>query len=162
MQTVPPPRIHLEGPNRLKIYPKLPRKVICVVLCASLAIHVIGALCTTKMHLGIVDMIMANIYNYPSHCCSTMPQVRTSILHTFYTCMHVCSRTVARTRSDRVLHMLRTTRRVIRQNDRVEPLVELLCSMAAPGSLQGERSLEMCGPAQPSAGHLRPRTPFTL
>ena len=48
-------RIHLEGPNRLKIYPKLPRKVICVVLCASLAIHVIGALCTTKIHLGIVD-----------------------------------------------------------------------------------------------------------
>ena len=56
------------------------------------------------------------------------------------TCTHICSRQVARMRSDRVLHMLRTTRRAVRQNDRAEPLQPPVWSMATPESLQGERS----------------------
>ena len=84
-------------------------------------------------------MIIANIYNHPLQWCSTVPQVPTSVLHTFY--MHTRMQSqVARTRSDRVLHMHRTTRRAIRQTDRAEPLQPLVWSMATPESLQGERS----------------------
>ena len=86
-------------------------------------------------------MIIANIYNHPLQWCSTVPQVPTSVLHTFY--MHTRMQSqVARTRSDRVLHMHRTTRRAIRQTDRAEPLQPLVWSMATLGSPQSARSLK--------------------
>ena len=95
------------------------------------------------MHLDIVNMIIANIYNHPLQWCSTVPQVPTSIWYLFYTHTHMQSH-IARTQTDRVLRILRTTTRAIRQTDRAEPLLPLACSMAAPGSVQGERSLKMC------------------
>ena len=71
---------------------------------------------TTIYHIGIV----------PYH-----KLVPTSMLYLLYMRAHMQSH-IARTQTDRVLRILRTTKRAIRQNDRAESLLSIKCSTTAP------------------------------